>query len=99
MAPGASLFCRSPAQPDEDHKPPGRADNVTLTAEHARQRRRECAGTCHYLCVDGTSRISVKAEIERVNLLHAAITHQERRVIRRQSYPAGEHVSELRKIL
>jgi hypothetical protein len=41
----------------------------------------------------------VKAEIERVNLFDAAITHQQRLVIRSQSYPASENVGDLGKIL
>ena len=42
--------------------------------------------------------LSMKAKVERVNLLHAAITHQERGIIWSQSYPQGEFVGELRKI-
>jgi hypothetical protein len=48
---------------------------------------------------DSLARSSAKVEVQRVNLLDAAITHQERRVIRCQSYPAREHINDLRKIL
>ncbi len=41
----------------------------------------------------------MKAEIERVSLFDAAITHQQRFVIRSQSYPASENVGELGKII
>ena len=40
----------------------------------------------------------IKAKLKRVNLLHAAITHQERRVIRGQPYLGGENIAELRSI-
>jgi hypothetical protein len=40
-----------------------------------------------------------KVQVERINLLEAAITHQERGIIRSQSYPRSERVGELRKIL
>ena len=43
--------------------------------------------------------LSMKAKVERVNLLDAAITHQERRVIRSQSDPVSETIGELRKVL
>jgi hypothetical protein len=41
----------------------------------------------------------MKAKVERVNLLDAAITHQERRVVRSQSYPRSELIGQPWNIL
>ncbi len=46
-----------------------------------------------------SSKLSVKPKVERVNLVDTAITHQQRRAIRSQSYPGSENVAGLRKIL
>ena len=45
------------------------------------------------------SAFSGELQVESINLLDAAITHQQRRVIRSQSYPESETVLALRKIL
>jgi hypothetical protein len=51
------------------------------------------------LAMRGGAQGLAKVQVERINLLDTAITHQERGIIRSQSYPDGERVGELRKIL